>query len=121
MDLTGKMIGITVTDEDLKSAIGLNPDFPLREGGIYQLYGKALGEAPIGLWLELHWVGKPKPSGGIQPWREGEGQQPAYLVQWSWVLTMTLHPSDPAEQWLRRQLEGLEEPPQHDGLREPSS
>ena len=119
MDLTGKMLGITVTDADLKSVIGLHPEFPLRAGAIYQLYGKVLGDSPIGIWLELHWVGKPKPPGGIQPWRVGAASDPpGYLVQWPWVITMTLHLTDPAERWLKEQLETIEEPPQHRGLRE---
>ena len=109
MDLTDRLVGITITDADLKSAIGLHPKFPLRKDGIYQLFGKVLGHAPIGVWLELHWVGKPKPPGGVQYFESDK--MPAFLIQWSWVITMTLHrePPDPDE-WLRRQLDVLEEP-----------
>lgn len=113
IDLTGRMVGITMTDSNLKSAIGLHPEFPLRAGGIYQLFGKVLGYAPIGIWLELHWVGKPKPPGGVQHIGPDE-TMPAFLVQWPWAITTTLHPDkSDAEAWLRRQLEGfrLGEPP----------
>lgn len=113
LDLTGRMVGITMTDSNLKSAIGLPPEFPLRAGGIYQLFGKVLGHAPVGIWLELYWVGKPKPPGGVQHVGT-EAVMPAYLVQWRWFITTTLHPDNSdAEGWLRRQLEGfgLGEPP----------
>ena len=109
MDLTDKMVGITMTDSDLKSAIGLHPKFPLRKDGIYQLFGKVIGHASIGIWLELHWVGKPKPPGGVQHFEPD--RMPAFLIQWSWVITMTLHRETPdPDEWLRRQLDGLEEP-----------
>ena len=109
IDLTDKMVGITMTDSDLKSAIGLHPKFPLRKDGIYQLFGKVLGHAPIGVWLELHWVGKPKPPGGVQHFESD--RMPAFLIQWSWVITMTLHRETPdPDKWLLRQLDGLEEP-----------
>ena len=109
MDLTDKMVGMTMTDSDLKSAIGLHPKFPLRKDGIYQLFGKVIGHASVGVWLELHWVGKPKPPGGVQHFESD--RMPAFLIQWSWVITMTLHRETPdPDEWLRRQLDGLEEP-----------
>jgi hypothetical protein len=108
LDLTGQMVGVTMTDANLKSAIGLHPKFPLRDGGIYLVFGKVLGHAPIGLWVEIHWVGKPKPPGGVQRF---DADGPAYLVQWTWVITMTLHRKNPdPDEWLRRELDGLEEP-----------
>jgi hypothetical protein len=109
LDLTGRLVGITMTEMDLKSAIGLHPKFPLRKDGIYQLFGKVLGHASIGVWLELHWVGKPKPPGGVQHFESD--RMPAFLIQWSWVITMTLHRETPdPDEWLHRELEGLEEP-----------
>jgi hypothetical protein len=87
LDLTGKMIEITLSDRDLKSLLGLDPEFPLREGGIYSAYGKVLGEAPVGFWLEVHFVGKPKPPGGEQRFEPGEA---VLLVQWPWVITAQL-------------------------------
>src|SRR5262245_5455745 len=110
LDLTGKMVGVTMTDANLKSAIGLHPKFALQSGGIYQTFGKVLSHAPIGFWLELHWVGKPKPPGGVQRF-ELSDRMPAFLVQWTWVITMTLHHENPdPDEWLRRELDGLEEP-----------
>jgi len=110
LDLTGRMVGVAMTDTNLKSAIGLHPRFPLRDGGIYHAFGKVLGHAPIGFWLELHWVGKPKPPGGVQRFKPDDSM-PAYLVQWTWVITMTLHRQTPdPDGWLHRDLEGLEEP-----------
>ena len=53
LDLTDRMVGITMAETDLKSAIGLHPKFPLRKDGIYQLFGKVLGHASIGVWLKL--------------------------------------------------------------------
>jgi hypothetical protein len=109
LDLTDRMVGITMTETDLKSAIGLHPKFPLRKDGIYQLFGKVLGHASIGVWLELQWVGKPKPPGGVQ--RFESDRMPAFLIQWSWVITMTLHREAPdPDEWLHRELDGLEEP-----------
>ena len=81
LDLTEKLVGITMTDSDLKSFMSLHPKFPLRQGGIYHAFGKVVGHAPIGFWLELHWVGKPKPPGGVQHF-EPDNRMPAFLVQW---------------------------------------
>jgi hypothetical protein len=113
LDLTGRMVGITMTDSNLKSALGLHPEFRLRPGAIYQLYGKVLGHAPVGIWLELYWVGLPTPPGGVRH-LEPNVRQPAFLVQWPWAITTTLHPeTSDTDAWLRRQLEGfgLGEPP----------
>jgi hypothetical protein len=110
LDLTGKMVGITMTDSNLKSFMSLHPKFPLRQGGIYHAFGKVVGHAAIGFWLELHWVGKPKPPGGVQHF-EPDDRMPAFLVQWPWVISMTLHRENPdPDEWLRRELDGLEEP-----------
>ena len=45
LDLTGKMVGITMTDSNLKSFMSLHPKFPLRQGGIYHAFGKVVGHA----------------------------------------------------------------------------
>jgi hypothetical protein len=106
LDLTGRMIGVTMTDRNLKSFMGLDPEFPLREGGIYQAYGKVVGNAPVGFWLELHWIGRPKPPGGKQHFDHGP-EHPALLMQWERVITMALHETDPDEAWLAAHLDGL--------------
>jgi hypothetical protein len=87
LDLTGRMIEVTLIDRDLKSLLGLDPKFPLRENGIYSVYGQVLGEAPVGFWLEVRLVGKPKPPGGEQRFDPGEA---VLLVQWPWVITAQL-------------------------------
>ena len=108
MDLTDSIVGITVT-EMISRVPWASTQVPPAEGRHLSAVRQGARTRVHRRLAQLQWVGKPKPPGGVQ--RFEADRLPAFLIQWSWVITMTLHRETPdPDEWLRRDLDGLEEP-----------